>query len=420
VDTQRSFTSQRDFRAFYAEDTRVPARRAERRKNGPSRQKAQFHQPIGEVKGEVQVDQSRSLAAAKFRESARLFPARRLSETQLHLPQYHILENGCQPRAYARKARVRIAGVIEASQAREYTRDEACRLLKISRTILTTWERYGFVAPAERYLFRDLVALTSLAQLRRNRVRPERIRRMIQTLRTRLAHIQDPLAELKIFCDGKRISVQVDGRKMEPITGQLLLDFDRESLRRLLEFPSERASQTAALAAEAVKRQAQAWFEKGVAMEQEGQRTAEVISAYKRAVELDPVSSGAWLNLGTIQYGQRKWAEAEECYRKALAARPEYALAHYNLGNLFDETGRQMEAIEHYRKALELDPSYADAHYNLALLYQAAHDPLSALRHWRIYLHLEPAGYWAGVARRELARLRQETVLNGAIRRGNG
>jgi tetratricopeptide (TPR) repeat protein len=420
VDTQRSFTTKSDFSAINAEYTRVSARRAERRENGPTRQKAQLHQSVGEVKGEIQVDQGCSFALAKFRESTRPFPAGRPFETQLHL----------LPVSYSRKSAVnhlqadagcaRIAGVIEASQAREYTREEACRLLKISRTILATWERYGFIAPAERYLFGDLVALTSLAQLRRNRVRPERIRRMIETLRTRLAHIKNPLAELKIFCDGKRISVQVDGRKMEPITGQLLLDFDRETLRRLLEFPSAPASQTAALAAEAIKRQAQAWFEKGVAMEQQGQRTAEVVSAYERAVELDPVSSGAWLNLGTVHYGQRRWSEAEACYRKALAARPEYALAHYNLGNLFDETGRQKEAIEHYRKALELDPSHADAHYNLALLYQAVHDPLSALRHWRIYLHLEPAGYWAGVARRELARLRQETVLNGTVRRGNG
>lgn len=316
--------------------------------------------------------------------------------------------------------RVRIAEVIEPSPAREYTRVEVCRLLRISNTVLATWERHGFVARAERYRFHDLVALKSLAQLRKNRVRPERIRRIVDTLRTRLSYIRDPLSELKIFCDGKRVSVRVEGRKMEPITGQLLLDFDREALRRLFEFPSAPAAQAAALAAEATKRQAQAWFEKGVAMEQQGEKTAEVISAYGHAVELDPESAGAWLNLGTVHYNQRHWAEAEECYGKALAARPEYALAHYNIGNLFDETGRPREAIEHYRKALELDPSYADAHYNLALLYQTVHEPLSALRHWRIYLHLEPAGYWAGVARRELARLRQETVLNGASRRSIG
>jgi tetratricopeptide (TPR) repeat protein len=310
--------------------------------------------------------------------------------------------------------------VIEPSPAREYTREEVCRLLRISNTILGTWERHGFVAPAMHYRFHDLVALKSLAQLRRNRVRPERIRRIVDTLRARLSNVHDPLSELKIFCDGKRVSVQVEGHKMEPITGQLLLDFDRETLRRLLAFPSAPAAQTAALAAEATKRQAQAWFEKGVAMEQQGDKATDVISAYGHAVELDPESAGAWLNLGTVHYNQRHFAEAEECYGKALAARPDYALAHYNLGNLFDETARPREAIEQYRKALELDPSYADAHYNLALLYQTVHEPLSALRHWRIYLHLEPDGYWAGVARRELARLRQETVLTGASRRSNG
>ena len=316
--------------------------------------------------------------------------------------------------------RVRIAGVIEPSPAREYSRDEVCRLLRISRTILETWERHGFVARVERYRFHDLVALKSLAQLRKSRVRPERIRRIVDHLRARLSNVRDPLAELKIFCDGRRVAVQVDGRKMEPITGQLLLDFDRETLRRLLEFPSAPAAQAEALAAEATRRQAQAWFEKGVALEQQGEKTSEVLSAYSRAVELDPESAGAWLNLGTVYYNQRHWSEAEECYAKALAARPEYALAHYNLGNLFDETGRPREAIEHYRKALELDPSYADAHYNLALLYQTVREPLSALRHWRVYLNLEPEGYWAGVARRELARLRQETVLTGAGRRSIG
>ncbi len=424
MDTQRSFTTQRDFRAFHTEHARVSAGCAERRENGSTRQKAQFHQSIGKVKREIQIHQRRSLAAAKFREGTRLGPARLPFDTELHL---HPVSYPAKPLSTAvfpiplkSVAHARISGVIEAPPAREYTRVEVCRLLKISQSVLATWEQHGFIARVESHSFRDLVALKSLAQLRRHRVRPERIRRMIDNLRVRLAHIRDPLAELKIFFDGNRISVQVDGRKMEPISGQLLLDFDRETVRRLLEFPATPAAQTAALAAEATKRQAEAWFEKGVALEQDGRRAAEVISAYERAVELDPVSSVAWLNLGTVHYNQRRFSQAEECYGKALAARPDYALAHYNLGNLFDETGRPKEAITHYRKALELDPSHADAHYNLALLYQAVQDPLSALRHWRIYLRLEPEGYWAGVARRELARLRQETVLTGAIRRGNG
>ena len=123
------------------------------------------------------------------------------------------------------------------------------------------------------------------------------------------------------------------------------------------------------------------------------------------------------MNLGTVHFNLRQWEQAEACYGKALETRADYGLAHYNLGNLCDATGRPREAIEHYKKALEIDPSYADAHYNLALLYQSVGEPLSALRQWRIYLRLEPAGYWAGVARREMTRLRHETVFSGAARK---
>jgi tetratricopeptide (TPR) repeat protein len=261
------------------------------------------------------------------------------------------------------------------------------------------------------------VALKTLTQLRKNRVRPERIRRILDSLLARLAGVRDPLAELKIYCDGRRIAVQVAGRKMEPLSGQLLLDFDRDEMRRLLEFPTAPAEQAEALAAEARKRQGESWFEKGVALEQSGAPLTETLVAYRKAVELDPDSAGAWLNLGTVYFNQRQWEQAEASYRKALEVRADYGLAHYNLGNLYDETGRPMEAVEQYKKALEIDPSYADAHYNLALLYQSASEPLSALRHWRIYLRLEPAGYWAGVARREMSRLRHETGFSAATRK---
>ena len=57
------------------------------------------------------------------------------------------------------------------------------------------------------------------------------------------------------------------------------------------------------------------------------------------AIELDPQSAGALVNLGTIYFHLRKWDEAERYYRQALDADPSYELAHFNLGNLFDEKG---------------------------------------------------------------------------------
>jgi tetratricopeptide (TPR) repeat protein len=296
----------------------------------------------------------------------------------------------------------------------DYTRDEVCRLLGIRESVLEDWEENGFVPRAEHYAFKDLVALKTLRQLRARRMPAARIRLILESLRSKLRHIADPLQELKIFTDGRRLAVQVDGRKMEPLTGQLLLDFDQDELRRLLEFPSRRAERTLALEMEHRMREAEQWFERAVEMEQVGAPPEQIIAAYEKALERDPDAPAPHVNLGTLYFHRKQWKQAEAHYRAALALRPRYALAWFNLGNLYDELRDPDRALECYLKALECDASFADAHYNAALIYQSRHDTLNAVRHWQQYLKLDPSGYWAGIARRELARLKQETLLEGA------
>jgi tetratricopeptide (TPR) repeat protein len=87
-------------------------------------------------------------------------------------------------------------------------------------------------------------------------------------------------------------------------------------------------------------------------------------------------------------------------------------LAEFNLGNLYDEQGRLNEAFDHYRRALVLNPQYADAHFNLALLCERTGDSLKAVHHWKSYLKLDRSGPWADIARRQLERLRQATVIS--------
>jgi tetratricopeptide (TPR) repeat protein len=301
-----------------------------------------------------------------------------------------------------------------AQPQRSYTRDEVCRLLQIRETVLEQWEEYRFIERQPEYAFRDLIALQTLRKLRKSRVRPARIRLILDSLRKKLGNVKDPLSELKVSVDGRRIAVQVDGRKMEPLSGQLLLDFDRDDLRRLLEFPAARARQEKDAQGAAQKAESDRWFEKGMKLEQSGAPADETLAAYRRAVEADPRAAGALLNLGAMQYRLNNHAEAERCYLRAIEARPGYALAHFNLAILYDETGNWPAALEHYLEALRLDPHYADAHYNIAILYQNQGDSLKAVRHWRQYLKLDPQGYWAGIARRELSRLRRSTIIEGA------
>jgi tetratricopeptide (TPR) repeat protein len=88
-------------------------------------------------------------------------------------------------------------------------------------------------------------------------------------------------------------------------------------------------------------------------------------------------------------------------------------LAHFDLANLYDERGERARALAHYEAALRISPNYADAHYNLALLYQGSNQPMKAVRHWTAYLKLDPSSHWSAIARRELAKLRETTILPG-------
>jgi tetratricopeptide (TPR) repeat protein len=201
---------------------------------------------------------------------------------------------------------------------------------------------------------------------------------------------------------------------MEPLSGQLLFDFSDDEISKILQLPVSRKSSAAVAQKVRNKLEADRWFDRGLDLEQTGAPFEQVVEAYRKAAELDPLSAGALVNLGTVYFNGHAWADAEEHYKNALLIDPNYPLAHFNLANLYDERGDTTLALHHYREALKLNPSYADAHYNLALLHQNLRDFMSAVRHWRAYLKLDSSSTWAHIARRELAKIESVTVLKGS------
>jgi tetratricopeptide (TPR) repeat protein len=296
-----------------------------------------------------------------------------------------------------------------------YSREEVRRLLGVSTRQLRSWERQNLVPATETYGFPDILALRTLIGLRESKIPAARIRSALNALRTKLKDVHNPLRELKIYSQGRKIQVQFAGQTMEPISGQLLLDFDEAEISKLLAFPGEKAGETPARKHKS-RREAEHWFEKGLELEQAGAAAEDIIGAYRKASEIDPGSAGALVNLGTVFFNLRDWVQAEEHYRRALEVDPEYALAHFNLGNLFDERGDRQQALSHYLAAIHIHPAYADAHYNVALLYQSIGQPLKAVRHWKLYLKMDPSSSWGAIARRELAKLEESTILRGPQR----
>lgn len=286
-------------------------------------------------------------------------------------------------------------------------------MLEVTERQLRSWERQGLAQPLAAYTIADLVVLQTLSRLRRAGVPVRRIRQALQALRARIGEIADPLREYRIVSEGKRVVVHVGNRKMEPVSGQLLLDFGTEELRRMVAFPI-RQQAPSRNPARTRRAQSNAWFEKAVQMEQTGAPAREVIQAYERAIEADPSSAAPLVNLGTVYYHMHRLDAAEQLYRRAVEAEPDYPLAHFNLANLYDEKGDRGQALFHYLSTVRLDPSFADAHYNLALLYQSAGQLMRAMRHWKIYLKLDPYSQWAATARHELEKLKRATVISGA------
>src|SRR3954452_3341538 len=285
----------------------------------------------------------------------------------------------------------------------EYSRAAVRRKFRLSERQLRSWEKEELLSPLETYSFSDLITIQTLIKLRENRIQPRQIGRAMASLRQKLDWVKHPLSELRIVSDGKKIAVHVGGQKMEAITGQILFDFDTASLGGVKSFPERKRSVNR-------MRESETWFQKGLELEETGAPVSQAIEAYRKVLELNPEAAGALVNLGTIYYRQRKFAEAERYYCEAIAADPAYPLAQFNLGNLYDEQGRVAEALVYYRRALTLNPQYADAHFNLALLCERTGDAMKAVHHWKSYLKLDSAGQWAEIARRQLERLRQAVI----------
>ncbi len=295
--------------------------------------------------------------------------------------------------------------MLQKGAKQEYSRADIRRQFGLTERQLRSWERQELIPRAETYSFSDLIAIKTLLKLRDNRIRPRQIGLALDSLRQKLGGVKQPLSELRIVSDGRRIAVHVAGQKMEAISGQILFDFDAAELADIKTFPDRKRSQN-------LLREAEDWFQKGLELEETGAPAEQALEAYRKVLELNPGAAGALVNVGTIHYRQRKFAEAEKYYTLAILADPAYPLAEFNLGNLYDEQGRLSEALTHYRRALDLNPAYADAHFNLALVCERTGDPLKAVYHWKTYLKLDRSGQWADIARRQLDRLKQATVIH--------
>jgi tetratricopeptide (TPR) repeat protein len=144
------------------------------------------------------------------------------------------------------------------------------------------------------------------------------------------------------------------------------------------------------------------------------ERTEKAATALKKAVELDPAFTDAYIVLGDVlesdnkledalpvfetairkqpdlyigyfYYGKilvkmndGRMEQAIEALRKATRLRPEFAEGHYEFGRALEHAGHTEEAIAEYKACAKLDPALAESQYRLALLYRKQGDTARA------------------------------------------
>ena len=277
-----------------------------------------------------------------------------------------------------------------------FSPDDVQRILGLTAKQLEHWDRLGLVSPRGGfYDFRDLIGLRTIKQLIEQGVRANRLQRALEALREKLDHVRAPLAELRVLSDGRDVIVERHGSRLEPLSGQFVLNFETREIDERVRVINASPS--------AGKHSADAWFARALDCESAAGARSEAIAAYGRALQADPQRVDVLLNCGTLHYEDGNLEKASEFFERALALDSSNELAHFNLGSVLDEIGKPEAASEHLRIAVRLRPDHADAHYNLAFVCEKLHALPEARRHWEAYVRLDPHGPWASYARQRLA-----------------
>ena len=285
-----------------------------------------------------------------------------------------------------------------------YSRQQVLRILQISPRQLIGWERAGLIPAQEHYSFPELAQLRTLRELQGLRMSPRSISNSVQAMRA-VSGLSNPLLESAVVRTGTRLAFRHSGTMFDPITRQLLFDFESMNSASA---PGIRSGPVSMLppsrTTSSHDRELQALFLQAVQAEEQDRKPA-AMEFYNKILAHDPTYTAALINLGTLHYHQKSFHLAEQHYRRATEADPSYVLAFFDLGNVLDELERPDESIAAYRRALDLAPGYADAHYNLALAFERKAERRRALAHWQIYVRLDKSGPWADHARGQIRKI---------------
>ena len=114
------------------------------------------------------------------------------------------------------------------------------------------------------------------------------------------------------------------------------------------------------------------------------------IKEFERAIEENPLLTGAHMGLGNAQFESGNVQAAEVSFSEAARLEPRNFGAQYMHGVVLQELGRLNESIRAYLRAVNLRPDDFQANMNLGMAYLQSGEPQSALAYSKHAVELRP------------------------------
>src|SRR5262249_53911760 len=166
-----------------------------------------------------------------------------------------------------------------AQPERVFPLRELTRLLRLTPKRAGQLKRLGLVrSDATGYRFRELVAARVASALLEGGATVRQVREALDGARRLAPEAETPLAELRLVVQDQRIVVEQDRLRLDPRTGQTLLDFERADLER-----ETRESLLTGLVRPLIPPSdaAEIWFARASAWDGEPERWEAAVEAYE-------------------------------------------------------------------------------------------------------------------------------------------
>ena len=152
-------------------------------------------------------------------------------------------------------------------------------------------------------------------------------------------------------------------------------------------------------------------------------RNKESESDYRKAIEIQPDSDSAPIELAFLLLTTQRYPEADKLLKQVIQSSPSNFFGYYLLGEIRLQEGLNEEALRYTKKAAALETGYAAIHANLGKLYVKSKEYAAAIRELEAAVKLDPdnktAYYQLSIAYRKTGEKEKARAVLVHVRRLN-